>query len=343
MVHCHAEGEVGDVVVGGVPAPPGDSVWEQSRFIAQDGKLRDFLLNEPRGGVFRHVNLLVPAVDPAADSGFVIMEPEDTPPMSGSNSLCVAAALVHTGQVTVTEPMTTVTLEAPAGLVRVQVAVEAGRVGKLSLTNVPSFVERRDAILDVPGLGGVRVDTAFGGDSFVIVRAEDVGVTIEPGNARRIAEVGRAICDAANAQWTFEHPQMPQWRHFSFAYLVEGLYERDGAMTSRNACAIKPGKVDRSPTGTGCSALLALLHDRGELGVGEPYRARSIIDSTFECSIVEETSVANVPGVVPRIAGRAWVYGMSQYYRDPADPWPLGYRLSDTWPLSPMRSAQRDN
>ncbi len=333
MVHCHAEGEVGDVVVGGISPPPGDSLWAQSRFIADDGELRDFLLNEPRGGVFRHVNLLVPAFDPRAHTGFIIMEPEDTPPMSGSNSLCVAAALLHTGQVRITEPITEVVLEAPAGVVTIEAACSNGDVDSLALTNVPSFVERRDEMLHVAGLGEIRVDTAFGGDSFVIASAQDLGIDIAPHNARRIAEVGRALCDAANSQWRFEHPTLPEWSHFSFAYLTGPLDQIDGVLTSRNACAIKPGKIDRSPTGTGCSALLALLHDRGEIAVGEDYRARSIIDSVFECTITETTQVGDRPAVIPRIKGRAWVYGTSQYYLDPRDPWPAGYRVADTWPM----------
>ena len=334
VVHAHAEGEVGDVVVGGVQPPPGDSLWEQSRFIANDGELRDFLLNEPRGGVFRHLNLLVPPFDPRAHSGFIIMEPEDTPPMSGSNSLCVAAVLLHTGQVPMVEPITEVRLEAPAGLVTIEAACQDGDVKSLSLTNVPSFVERRDEMLRVEGFGDVRVDTAFGGDSFVIASAADLGIDIRPENARKVAQVGRALCDAANAQWRFEHPTLPEWTHFSFAYLTGPLEEDDDVLTSRNACAIKPEKVDRSPTGTGCSALLALLHERGDISVGQEYRARSIIDSVFDCSIIERTSVGDRPAVVPQIRGRAWVYGTSQNYLDPSDPWPGGYRVADTWPAS---------
>jgi proline racemase len=332
VVHVHAEGEVGDVVVGGVAPPPGDSIWEQSRFIANNGELRSFLLNEPRGGVFRHVNLLVPPKHPRAQAAFIIMEPEDTPPMSGSNSLCVAAALLETGQVPVVEPVTELVLEAPAGLVTIEAQCSSGSVDSLTLTNVPSFVERRNEILHVAGVGEVRVDTAFGGDSFVIVSAEDLGVEIRPENARKLAELGRAICDAANSQWTFEHPTLSDWTHFSFAYLTGPVSQEEGSLTSRNACAINPGKVDRSPTGTGCSAFMALLHDRGELAVGDSYRGRSIIDSVFECTIADESNVGSVRAIVPTIRGRAWVYGTSQYYRDPRDPWPLGYQLSDTWP-----------
>lgn len=334
VVHCHAEGEVGDVVVGGVETPPGGSIWEMSRFVARDGHLRDVLLNEPRGGVFRHVNVLVPPVDPSAHAGFIIMEPEDTPPMSGSNSLCVAQVLLSTGQVPMIEPITEVVIEAPAGVVRITAECADGVVTSLSLTNIPSFVERRDEILNVAGIGDVRVDTAFGGDSFVIANAGDLGLEIVPENGSRIASVGRALCDAANAQWRFEHPTLPEWEHFSFAYLVGEIAEEDGALTSRNACVIKPGKVDRSPTGTGCSALLALLHDRGEIRIGDRYIGRSIIDSTFDCSIIDTTSVGDRQAVIPRISGRAWVYGTSQYYVDPTDPWPRGYRVADTWPAS---------
>lgn len=322
------------MVVGGVQPPPGRSLWEQSRFIAQDGELRDFLLNEPRGGVFRHVNLLVPPFDPRAHSGFIIMEPEDTPPMSGSNSLCVAAVLLNTGQVEMVEPETEVILEAPAGIVSITAHCHDGDVQSLSLLNVPSFVERRDEILQVPGLGDIRVDTAFGGDTFVIASAADLGIEIRPENGKQIAQIGRALCDAANDQWQFEHPQLPDWTHFSFAYITGSLAQDGGVLTSRNACAIKPGKVDRSPTGTGCSAFLALMHDRGDIDVGQEYRARSIIDSVFDCAIVNTTLVADRRAVIPRIRGRAWVYGTSQYYVDPKDPWPAGCRVSDTWPLS---------
>jgi proline racemase len=176
------------------------------------------------------------------------------------------------------------------------------------------------------------VDTAFGGDSFVIASAADLDVDVRADDARRLADIGRAICDAANAQWTFEHPTLPGWKHFSFAYLTGPLGEDDGALTSRNACAIKPGKIDRSPTGTGCSAFMAVLHDRGEMNVSDRYVGRSIIDSRFDCSIVEQVSVGDVPAIIPTVRGRAWVFGHSQYFRDPRDPWPSGYRISDTWP-----------
>ena len=178
VVTCHAEGEVGDVIVGGVAPPPGETLWEQSRFIASDGALRNFVLNEPRGGVFRHVNLLVPAKDPRAQMGFIIMEPEDTPPMSGSNSICVATVLLDAGILPMQEPETHLTLEAPGGLIAVTAECRNGKAERISIENVPSFADRLDAPLEVAGLGSLTVDVAYGGDSFVIVDAAALGFAI---------------------------------------------------------------------------------------------------------------------------------------------------------------------
>ena len=188
VVTCHAEGEVGDVIVGGVAPPPGETLWEQSRFIAKDGALRNFVLNEPRGGVFRHVNLLVPAKDPRAQMGFIIMEPEDTPPMSGSNSICVATVLLDAGILPMQEPETHLTLEAPGGLIAVTAECRDGKAERISIENVPSFADRLDAPLEVAGLGALKVDIAYGGDSFVIVDAAALGFAIRP---RRSARSGR--------------------------------------------------------------------------------------------------------------------------------------------------------
>ena len=207
VISCHAEGEVGDVIVGGVPAPPGETLWEQSRFIAKDGALRNFVLNEPRGGVFRHVNLLVPAKNPRAQMGFIIMEPEDTPPMSGSNSICVATVLLDAGILPMQEPETHLTLEAPGGLIAVVAECRNGKAERISVENVPSFVDRLDAPLEVAGLGALTVDIAYGGDSFVIVDAAALGFAVQPDEARDLAETGMRITAAANEQLGFSHPE----------------------------------------------------------------------------------------------------------------------------------------
>ncbi|MBA4785750.1 MAG: proline racemase family protein [Alphaproteobacteria bacterium] len=332
VISCHAEGEVGDVIVGGVAPPPGETLWEQRSHIATDQSLRNFMLNEPRGGVFRHVNLLVPPKDPRAAMGFIIMEPEDTPPMSGSNSICVATVLLDSGIVPMVEPETRMVLEAPGGLVEVVAHCSNGKAERIAVTNVPSFADKLDVVLEVEGLGTITVDTAYGGDSFVITDARSLGFALTPDEARELAETGIRITKAANEQIGFSHPLNPDWDHISFCQLTLPVETKDGALHGRNTVVIQPAKLDRSPTGTGCSARMAILHARGQIAVGQRFVGHSIIGSTFDCSILSETSIAGRPAIVPQISGRAWITGTHQYMLDPADPWPDGYRLADTWP-----------
>jgi trans-L-3-hydroxyproline dehydratase len=337
VVGCHAEGEVGDVVVGGVLPPPGDTIWEQSRFIARDQTLRNFLLNEPRGGVFRHFNLLVPPKNPKAQMGWIIMEPADTPPMSGSNSICVATVLLETGIIPMQEPETRLVLEPPGGLIEVVATCRNGKAEKISVRNVPSFADKLDARLEVAGVGDLIVDTAYGGDSFVIVDSQALGLAIAPDEARDLAELGMKITKAANEQLGFRHPDNSEWEHISFCQFAAPVVREHGVLTGHNAVAIRPGKIDRSPTGTGCSARMAVLHAKGQLKVGERFIGKSIIGSKFHCHIDREVSIAGRPGVSPIISGQAWITGMHQHMLDPTDPYPSGYRIADTWPTMPAR------
>lgn len=332
VVGCHAEGEVGDVIVGGVAPPPGDTVWEQSRWIARDQGLRNFLLNEPRGGVFRHFNLLVPAKDPKAQMGWIIMEPEDTPPMSGSNSICVTTVLLETGLIPMEEPETRLVLEPPGGLIEVVASCKNGKVTRVTVKNVPSFVDRCDAMVEVAGVGTLRADTAYGGDSFVIVDAADLGFKIAPDEARDLAVIGIKITNAANEQLGFHHPENPDWNHISFCQIAAPLEKENGVWLGRNSVTIQPGKLDRCPTGTGCSARMALLHQQGKMNVGDRYIGESVIGSRFHCSIDSITRVGEKNAVFPVISGQAWITGMHQYLLDPTDPWPHGYKVADTWP-----------
>lgn len=331
IISAHAEGEVGDVIVGGVTPPPGDTIWEQSRWIARDQTLRNFVLNEPRGGVFRHVNLLVPPKHPDADAAFIIMEPEDTPPMSGSNSICVATVLLDSGILPMIEPETHITLEAPGGLVRVRAECRNGKAERIFVQNLPSFAAKLDAKLEVEGLGTLTVDTAYGGDSFVFVDAQALGFALRAEEAHDIARLGVRITAAATEQLGFHHPENPDWRHFSFC-LFAGPLTRDGSeLRAGAAVAIRPGKVDRSPTGTALSARMAVLHARGQMALGDRLTAVSLIGSTFAGRILGTTTIGNVPAILPEISGRGWITGTHQHMLDPSDPWPEGYRLTDTW------------
>jgi len=329
IVGCHAEGEVGDVITGGVAPPPGDTLWQQARWIHQDGALRDFVLNEPRGGVFRHVNLLVPPKDPRAQMGFIIMEPAHTPPMSGSNSICVSTVLLETGLVPMVEPVTHLVLEAPGGVIHVRADCADGRVQRVHVQNLPSFAGQLDATLEVEGLGTLSVDTAFGGDSFVVVDAPALGFSLTPDEAGDLATLGVRLTKAATEQLGFTHPTNPDWRHISFCLFAGALSD---TLETRHAVAIEPGKIDRSPTGTAVSARLALLHARGQIAPGAVLTARSLIGGQFQGRIVDTGMIGDIATITPEISGRAWLTGTKQLMLDPSDPWPRGYRLSDTWP-----------
>jgi len=333
IVSCHAEGEVGNVIIKGVGVPPGKTLWEQARWIHEDNTLRQFVLNEPRGGVFKHVNLLVPAKHSEAVQGFIVMEPEHTPPMSGSNSICVSTVLLNTGIIPMNEPITEFILEAPGGLVPIKAYCENGKAKSIEIHNVASFADKLDVNIEVEGIGTLKVDTAYGGDSFVMVNAKELGFEIKPDEARDISNIGSKITAAANQQLGFNHPTNNDWSHISFCEFALPIFEEDGVKVSKNTVVIDPGKLDRSPCGTGCSARMAVLHAKGELKKGDRMIGRSILNSRFDCEIVKETQIGNHKAIIPSIKGRAWITGTYQLELDADDPFPDGYRLSDTWPI----------
>jgi trans-L-3-hydroxyproline dehydratase len=330
VVGCHAGGEVGNVVVGGVLPPPGETVFEQMQWLRADDSLRRLLLREPRGSVAFHANLIVPAHRPDCDAGFVIMEPTEYPAMSGSNTICVATVLLETGMVPIQEPETVLRLEAPAGVVEVRAACRDGRCESVELTNVPCFADRLDAPLEVEGLGTIKVDVAFGGMWYAIADAEALGFALEPAEARELSNVGERIRAAARDQLPCAHPENPEIAGVSIVQIAQP-WQGVGAV-SRNAVVVAPGRLDRSATGTGLSARMAALHARGSMTVGDAMTHASVIGSTFDGRIVEETTVGGRPAIVPAIRGSAWITGVTQLLVDPDDPFPEGYLLSDTWP-----------
>src|SRR3954452_6893261 len=317
VVACHAGGEVGNVVIAGVDAPTGATVREQMEALRADDRLRRFLLREPRGSVATHANVIVPSTRDDCAFGYVIMEPTEYPLMSGSNTICVATVLLETGMVALQEPETIVRLEAPAGVVEVRCECRDGRVASVELTNVPAFATHLDAAIDVEGLGPLNVDVAFGGMWYAIADASELGFEIAPHEARDLCGVGERIRVAAKEQLTNDVSIM------QIAQPWQGV----GAV-SRNAVVVAPGRLDRSATGTGLSARMAVLHARRLMKKGDAMTHASVIGSTFDGRIVAETE----RGIVPAIRGSAWITGISQVFVDPSDPFPEGYLVSDTWP-----------
>jgi proline racemase len=330
VVGCHAGGEIGNVVVGGVLPPPGETVFEQMQALQADDTLRRLLLREPRGSVAAHANLVVPSARADCDAGYIIMEPTEYPAMSGSNTICVATVLLETGMVAMREPETTLRLEAPAGVVEVHATCRDGKCESVELTNVPCFADRLDAQLEIDGLGTIAVDVAFGGMWYAIADAHALGFELVPAEARDLSRVGEQIRIAAREQLPCVHPENPEIAGVSIVEIAEPW--RGVGAVSKNAVVVAPGRLDRSATGTGLSARMAALHARGAMRVGDAMTHASVLGTTFDGRIVSETTVGDRPAIVPAIRGSAWITGITQVIVDPSDPFPEGYLLPDTWP-----------
>ena len=330
VVGCHAGGEIGNVIVGGVLPPRGATVFEQMETLRREGDwLRRMLLREPRGSVAAHVNLLVPATRADCDAGFIIMEPTEYPAMSGSNTICIATVLLEMGILEMREPETILRLEAPGGVVEVRAACRDGRCETVEFTNVPCFAERLDAPLEVEELGTLAVDVAYGGMWYVIADAQALGFEIEPHEARDLSLAGEAIRAAAREQLPCVHPENPAIAGVSIVQIAAPW--RGVGEVTKNAVVVAPGRLDRSATGTGLSARMAALRARGLMSVGDGMTHASAIGSTFEGRIVDVTRVGERVAIIPAIRGSAWITGVYQHFLDPADPYPEGYLLADTW------------
>jgi len=333
IYNTHCCGEIGDVIVAGDIKLEGETIFEQSKYLFDNKKLRNFVLNEPRGGVFKHCNLIVSPKNKEASAGFIIMEPEDNPPMSGSNSICVATVLLEKNLIKSIEPYTNFILEAPGGLISIKAEVNNKITKSVEIENLPSFVDLMDVKLKTKNFGEIIVSTVFGGDTFLICNAKDFNLTIEPKNAKKFVDISREIVKLANQEFGFSHPTIPSLNYISFCQFIEpvkinSLQQKEGW----NTVSIRPGKLDRSPCGTGTSARLALMKQKNEIDINETFISRSIIGSTFEAKIKEEFISNNKQMIKPLIKGSAFITGKQELYISKDDPFPEGYKLNDTWP-----------
>lgn len=332
VVNCHAEGEVGNVVTGGLIDVPGASMFEKMMYLEEHrDDLRKICLFEPRGSVNQNYNFILPATDPRAQMGYVIAESTEYPAMSGSNTMCVATVLLETGILPMTEPVTNLVLEAPAGLIGVRCECSNGKVTKVEFTNQPAFANHLDRYIEVEGLGTLKVDVGYGGMTYVIVDAESLGFGITPDEARDLCELGQKIKVQAAEQLPSPHPLNPHIKGITQTEFVLPLRRENGVLKSRNTVVVSPGRCDRSPCGTGTSARLAVMHAKGLIQVGETFLHESIIGSVFESRVGSVTRLGDVPAIVPVMSGQAWITGFSQIGVDPTDRFQNGFTLSDTW------------
>jgi proline racemase len=328
-IEVHAEGEQGTCYLGSIFEIPGRTAREKLHHVnTVDDTVRRLLTLEPRGRPQASANLVFPSADPHADAGFIVLQADRAHAMSGSNTICVVTALLETGTVPMTEPTTVVTLETAAGLVRTEATCHDGRCERVSFAGVPSFVEALDVPLDVPGVGTVAVDVAYGGCFYVLVDSAALDLRLVREQARQIVERAEAVMAAARRQLNVRHPEVPEIDFLSYV-MVTGDDDPSGGVL--RGATVLSGRVDRSPCGTGTSARLACLAARGQAGPGSAFTARSLIDSEFTASISATATVGDRTAVLPTISGRGWIVGTRVTTVDPTDPYSTGFVLPDLW------------
>ncbi|MBV8911845.1 MAG: proline racemase family protein [Acetobacteraceae bacterium] len=335
VVGAHACGELNEVITGGVRDVPGKTMFEKMQYVQEHADdLRQFLLNEPRGKVNQCVNLVLPPTRPEADAGFVIIEADYYVPMSGTNTICTVTTLLETGMIPMQEPVTRLTLEAPAGLVPITAECRDGKCESVTFDNVPGFVFALDAEVEVPQLGRIPVDVAYGGMIYCIVDAERLGFKLDNSEAAALVELGERIKRAAAVQIPCTHPENADIHTINQTLFAGPLRATPEGKRARNTVIVSPGRHDRSPCGTGTCARMAVMHARGQLAQGETFVHESLIGTEFIGRIRGTTTVGGKEAILPTVTGQAWITAFHQYVLDPSDPFPRGFRVGDTWPAS---------
>jgi len=345
-VDLHAAGEPGRVIIGGVLDVPGRTMFEKMKYLQQHGDaLRKRMLREPRGYPAANCNLVLPPTDPRAHAGFIIMEQTEYVAMSGSNTICTATALLETGMLPMKEPVTDLILESPAGLIPVRARCANGKVTSVTFQNVPAFAVHCDKAVEVPHLGTVVVDVAWGGMFYFLTEAAPLGLRLTPEEGREIVRIGEMIKAAVREALPVVHPENPEIHDVTIGVLSgppsSALADRKNAVVVSTGVldwanpSTWTGAIDRSPCGTGTCAKMAVLHAKRQLALHTDFRHEGILGTIFTGRLIEETRVGPYPAVVPTITGTAWITGLATYGVDPEDPFPEGFTVGDIWGCGP--------
>lgn len=327
-VDVHCEGEIGRVITGGFLDIPGSTMAAKLEYLnRRDDSLRRFLCSEPRGGPAGSFVLLTPPTRDDADAGMIVLQADQAHAMSGSNAICAVTAILETGMKPMLEPRAQVVLDTAAGLVTAEASCSEGSVSRVTIEMPPAFVVSKGNTLQTGKWGQIEYDVCFGGVFYVLMDVEQIGLPIVPENARDLATIGVELRAMIAETTEVRHPEIPQIN--GIAYVMFRSEEPDGAI--RTCTTLPPGRVDRSPCGTGSNANVAVFHGEGQVGLGDSMVSRSIIGGEFTTTVKQETTVGSYPATRNTVSGRAWIYGMSQIGLDPADPFPEGFILSDTW------------
>lgn len=322
LIDTQSGGDVSRIVVGGVGDLPGATLHEQVRYLEREGDgLRRLLLNEPYGDPAMSVDLIVPPKRPEAQAGYIIMEAMGYPLYSGSNTICTATAVLESGRVPLQAGEQQVVLESPAGLARVTAVSDGTRVTSVTTRGEPAYVSSRDLTIDVPGYGRVRYDVVWSGAFYALVDADDVGFGITRDEQIAMAAFGDAFVRAARPEFVEVHPELGDVGPLPFVHLCGPLEPQgDDGYRSRSATYVHPGVICRSPTGTGTSARMARLYERGQLRVGQWLDTVSPRDSTFRGTVLGEATVGDHAALDTHITGRAYTLAHSRIVVDLDDP-----------------------
>ena len=325
-IDAHMGGEPLRIITGGLPIIHGKTILEKRTYLKENlDYLRKALMWEPRGHADMYGCIITEPVTENADFGVIFLHNEGYSSMCGHGIIAVTKVAIETCFIQAVEPITTVRIDAPAGLITAHAKIDNGRVQSVTFENVPSFVLHQNQSIQVAGMGEVLLDVVYGGAFYAYVDADKLGVGMKMADYRSLIDKGMAIKRAVTTQLEIRHPYEPDLS-FLYGTIFYGKGHSEGT-DSRNVCIFADGEVDRSPTGTGVSGRVALHHARGELAVGQPMVIESIVGSKFVASVKSTTTFGPHDAVIPEVEGNAHICGKNTFLLDPDDELGKGFFL----------------